>query len=416
MNCNNTLKCSCDFNVKIVGVCDASRLNINGSNRSNLNWSEISIPEILCIPEVKPDIEAIDQVYANIFLDNVKLIETPFAYKRYTLYSFYTAANGLLTTLTPLVTALTGTVNAIITPSLDTTLLTALNTLETALTPLSAVPGVPALITVVNGLETTTNTLINNLNNATTAVSNAATGLLNAIGATPFSPEAICAAIQELLEALNALNTLVNSIPGILTNMVTTLNAAATTIGNALVTTAVGIATTAINTLINTTLPTLITSVGTAITNILILLEPIDCLNSSAFVLIPNAEGTCLSGRKLIVIGVLKQKIVYTAEVATQSVHSAHYEIPFTSHIIPYANFENAQYQENISVYDPETDSEIFINGYLQNGYGYPIVELDEEFSIDCCIEDIYVYALDNRTIFKNVTLFLKATPKITCS
>lgn len=409
MNFNNTVKCGCDFNIKTVGVCDVSRLNINGSNRANLNWSEISIPEILCIPLVKPDIEAIDQVYANIVLDNIKLIETPFAYREYVLFSFYTSVNGLTTTLTPLITALTGSVTALITPTLDTTLIAAFNTLETTLSALTAVPGVPALITLVDGFESDITNLISDLTTATTAVTTAADNLLAAIATTPLSPESICAAIQALIDALNALTTLVNSIIPLLTNMSTSLDAAATAIGNAAVTTAVGLVTTALDTAI-AGLP--VAGVTTAITNILDVLAPIDCTNSTVFVLINNEEGTCLSGRKLIVEGILKQKIVYTAEVETQSVHSAHYEIPFISYIIPYAKFENAEYQQDISVYDPETNGSILVNGFIKTGTGDIVVDLDEEFSVDTCIEDIYVYALDKRRVFKNVTLFLKATPK----
>ena len=413
MNFNNTVKCGCDFNIKTVGVCDVSRLNINGSNRANLNWSEISIPEILCIPLVKPDIEAIDQVYANIVLDNIKLIETPFAYREYVLFSFYTSVNGLTTTLTPLITALTGSITALITPTLDTTLIAAFNTLETTLSALTAVPGVPALITLVDGFESDITNLISDLTTATTAVTTAADNLLAAIATTPLSPESICAAIQALIDALNALTTLVNSIIPLLTNMSTSLDAAATAIGNAAVTTAVGLVTTALDTAI-AGLP--VAGVTTAITNILDVLAPIDCTNSTVFVLINNEEGTCLSGRKLIVEGILKQKIVYTAEVETQSVHSAHYEIPFISYIIPYAKFENAEYQQDISVYDPETNGSILVNGFIKTGTGDIVVDLDEEFSVDTCIEDIYVYALDKRTVFKNVTLFLKATAKPTAA
>lgn len=412
MNFNNTVKCGCDFNIKTVGVCDVSRLNINGSNRANLNWSEISIPEILCIPLVKPDIEAIDQVYANIILDNIKLIETPFAYREYVLFSFYTSINGLTAALPGLLTTLTGSVTGLITPALDTTLITAFNTLETALSALTAVPGVPALITLVNGFESDITNLISDLNTATTAVTTAVDNLLAAIATTPLSPESICAAIQALIDALNALTLLVNSIITLLTNMLNSLNDAATAIGNVAVTTAVTAATTVLTTLINTTLPPLITTVLDSITAILDILAPIDCTNSTVFVLINNEEGTCLSGRKLIVEGVLKQKIVYTAEVETQSVHSAHYEIPFISYIIPYAKFENAEYQQDISVYDPETNGSILVNGFIKTGTGDIVVDLDEEFSVDTCIEDIYVYALDNRRVFKNVTLFLKASPK----
>lgn len=413
---NNTLKCGCDFNVKTVGVCDVSRLNITGSNKANLNWTEISVPEILCIPEVKPDIEAIDQVYANIVLTNTKLIETPFAYKKYTLFAFYNSLNGLTTTLPGLVTTLTTSVTGLITPALDTTLLGALNTLETALSLLTIVPGVPALITVVNGLETTVDNLITDLNTAVTNVSTAVDNLLLAIATVPFSADLVCAAIQTLIDTLNALSTLVNSIIGILTTAVNTLNTAAATIGNLAVTTAVNAATTIINTLIDTTLPPLITTVTDSIVAILNVLAPIDCSNAYAFELIGNEEGTCLSGRKLIIEGVLKQKIVYTAEVETQSVHSAHYEVPFIAFIIPYAKFEGLTYQENIEVFDPETNSSKFINGYLYNEQNGIVVDLCEEFNVDKCIEDIYVYALDKRRVFKNVTVFLKATPNTSCN
>lgn len=409
MNFNNNVKCGCDFNIKTVGVCDVSRLNINGSNRANLNWTEISVPEILCVPLVKPDIEAIDQVYANVVLDNIKLIETPFAYREYILFSFYSSINGLTAALPGLLTTLTGSVTGLITPALDTTLINAFNALETTLSALTAIPGVPALVTLVNGFEGDITNLISDLTTATTAVTTAVNNLLAAIATTPLSPESICEAIQALIDALNALNTLVDSVIPLLTNMLNSLDAAATAIGDIAVTGAVDITTGILTTTI-AALP--VDAVTTAITAILDVLAPIDCTNSTVFVLINNEEGTCLSGRKIIVEGVLKQKIVYTAEVETQSVHSAHYEIPFISYIIPYAKFENAEYQQDISVYDPVTDGEILVNGFIKTGTGDIVVDLDEEFSVDTCIEDIYVYALDKRTVFKNVTLFLKATAK----
>lgn len=414
-NCKNNIKCGCDFNIKTIGKCDVSRLNIDGSNQSNLNWTEISVPEILCVPELKPDIEAIDQVYANIALNNVKLIETPFAYRKYVLYSFYNSVNGLTTSLPGLVTPLTTAVTALLTP-LSTTLTTALNVLITALTPLSGVTGVPALITTVQGLKTTINDLVTSIDTAVEAVSTAVDNVITAITTVPLSADLICAAIQTLIDTLNALTTLVNSILGILTDMVDTLNDAAASIGNPLVTAAVGTATTAINLLINTTIPPLIATVTGAITDILEVLAPVDCTQAYAFALIPNAEGTFLTGRKLIIEGVLKQKVVYTAEVDVQSVHSAHYEVPFMAFIIPYAKFEGLNYQEGIEVYDPVTGGPIFINGYISDSADGITVDLCEEFSIDTCIEDIYIHALDPRKIFKNVTVFLKAKPSAVCN
>lgn len=415
MNCNNNLKCGCDFNIKTVGNCDVSKLNINGSNKANLNWTEISIPEILCIPPQKPDIEAIDQVFANIILENTKLIETPFAYKKYVLFSFYTAVTDLEAALPGLLTGLTGSVTALVVP-LNTTLLTTLNTLETALGLLAAVPGVPALIGVVTDFETVITNLVIDINNATSAVTTAVNNLLSTIATAPFSADLICAAITTLIDTLNALTTLINSIIGILTTFVTALGTAATAIGDIAVTAAVDIAVTAINLLINTTLPPLIDTVNTSILDILNSLIPVDCDNAYAFTLIGNAEGTCLSGRKLIIEGTLNQKVVYTAEVTSQSVHSAHYTIPFIAFIIPYAKFEGLTYEENIQVYDPITDGPIFINGYIYGAGDDITVDLCEEFNVDTCIEDIYVHALSKRKIFKNVTVFLKATIKTACN
>ena len=414
MACNNKT-CGCNFNIKTVGNCNASRLNMDGSKVDNLNWTEISVPEILCVPQLKPDIEEIDQVYANIILDNVKLIETPFAYKKYVLFSFYNSVNGLNTSLPGLITTLTGAVTAIITP-LETTLVTAFNVLETALGALTAIPGVPALIITVNGLETAGLDLVNSIDVAVNAVSTAADNLIAALTTVPFSAQAICEAIQALTDILDALATLINSIVGVLTGMLDTLNDAAASIGNPLVTAAVNVFVGVLNTLINATIPPLVTTVVTAINSILAVLAPVDCENAYAFTLIGNAEGTCLSGRKLIIEGTLKQKIVYTAEVDTQSVHSAHYEVPFMAFIIPYAKFEGLTYQKNIEVYDPVTNGPISINGYVYNPDEGITVDLCEEFTIEKCIEDVYVYALDPRRIFKNVTVFLKAKPGASCN
>ena len=92
-----------------------------------------------------------------------------------------------------------------------------------------------------------------------------------------------------------------------------------------------------------------------------------------------NEEGTNLTGRKLIVEGVLRQKILYTADVPEQSVHATHFDVPFSVFIVL-----------------PEDTL------------------LSSKYKIEPCIEDIFVCALDKRQIFKNVTLFIKAT-KISC-
>lgn len=90
---------------------------------------------------------------------------------------------------------------------------------------------------------------------------------------------------------------------------------------------------------------------------------------------ITNSECTKLTGRKLVIEGILHQKIVYTAAVEEQSLHSAHFMIPFSVFII------------------------------IEQG-----TPLSQNFKIDSYIEDIFTCRLSERSIFKNTTIFMKAT------
>lgn len=87
-----------------------------------------------------------------------------------------------------------------------------------------------------------------------------------------------------------------------------------------------------------------------------------------------STEGQKLTGKKLIVEGVISQKVEYVADEPTQSVHAAHFSVPFSTFIVL-----------------PET----FELGTMVEVIGY--------------IEDIFVQLLDKRTIFKNVTILLDA-------
>ena len=95
---------------------------------------------------------------------------------------------------------------------------------------------------------------------------------------------------------------------------------------------------------------------------------------------VENQEGKLLTGRKIIVEGQLCQTINYTADVPEQSVHSAHFVVPFSAFIV-LAN--------PISTLDP----------------------LDINFDINACVEDVFIMDVSPRQIFKNVTLFLQAVP-----
>lgn len=90
-----------------------------------------------------------------------------------------------------------------------------------------------------------------------------------------------------------------------------------------------------------------------------------------------NWEDTMLTGRKLIIEGVLKQKISYTAEVedGSQPLHSAHFDIPFSAFI----------------VVAPDTPT-------------------NAVFRVEAYIEDIFICAIDPRQVFKNSIIFIKAT------
>lgn len=88
----------------------------------------------------------------------------------------------------------------------------------------------------------------------------------------------------------------------------------------------------------------------------------------------PNPEGLVLTGWKLLVEGFLCQTLVYTADECEQSVHSAHFNMPFSTFIVL-----------------PEDTN------------------LNDNFKVRVCIEYVFAKRLTPRTIFKNVTVFLQA-------
>lgn len=88
-----------------------------------------------------------------------------------------------------------------------------------------------------------------------------------------------------------------------------------------------------------------------------------------------NQEGTAITGRKLVLEGVIQQKIVYSAE-QTQTVHAVHFDTPFSTFII--------------------------LN---------PQDSCTKKLKVDTCIEDIFITDITRRKIFKNVTLVIRAVP-----
>ena len=104
-----------------------------------------------------------------------------------------------------------------------------------------------------------------------------------------------------------------------------------------------------------------------------------------------NEEGKIITGRKLIVEGNVVQSVSYTALEPAQSMHSAHFAVPFSAYIV---------IPETILIDGVDVDT-LYIN-----------------FQVNSCIEDIFVESFCTRYIFKNVTLFLQAVPAaiVACS
>lgn len=87
-----------------------------------------------------------------------------------------------------------------------------------------------------------------------------------------------------------------------------------------------------------------------------------------------SLEGQILTGYKLIVEGEVRQKVEYVADEPSQSVHAAHFNMPFSTFII---------LPEDFVIGTP-----LVVTGY---------------------IEDIYAQQIDKRCIFKNITVLLTA-------
>ncbi|MFD3156309.1 DUF3794 domain-containing protein [Haloimpatiens sp. FM7330] len=87
-----------------------------------------------------------------------------------------------------------------------------------------------------------------------------------------------------------------------------------------------------------------------------------------------NEEGKILTGKKLIVEGLLCQTLSYTADVPEQSIHSVQLSVPFSAFIVVPAD-----------------------------------TNLDDNFEINACIEDVFIENICKRQVFENVTLLLEA-------
>jgi hypothetical protein len=87
-----------------------------------------------------------------------------------------------------------------------------------------------------------------------------------------------------------------------------------------------------------------------------------------------SAEGQKSTGKKLAVEGTILQKIEYVADEPTQSVHTVHFNMPFSIFIVMPLTFTS--------------DTHVEVTSY---------------------IEDVFIQLIDKRTILKNVTILLEA-------
>jgi hypothetical protein len=98
--------------------------------------------------------------------------------------------------------------------------------------------------------------------------------------------------------------------------------------------------------------------------------------------LVPNNEGKIVTGRKLIIEGLLCHTVTYVAAVAEQSLHSIQYSVPFSAFIV------------------------------IPKTIGASLIDTkDITFDINTCIEDVFIKDFSPRELFKNVTLLLQAIP-----
>ncbi|HEX9061475.1 MAG TPA: DUF3794 domain-containing protein [Clostridia bacterium] len=100
-------------------------------------------------------------------------------------------------------------------------------------------------------------------------------------------------------------------------------------------------------------------------------------INSTRVIQTPvgqSLEGQILTGFKLIVEGEIRQKIEYVADECTQSVHAAHFCVPFSTFIVLPSTYR--------------LGTPVHVTGYIE----------------DLCVEPV-----NERSIFKNLILFLDA-------
>jgi len=67
-------KCNHGYNYQIVGLCDdPSKFDTEEKEA----WTQITVPEILPLPDCYPNIEDLERIYIDVKIDSARVIETP---------------------------------------------------------------------------------------------------------------------------------------------------------------------------------------------------------------------------------------------------------------------------------------------------------------------------------------------------
>lgn len=111
-----------------------------------------------------------------------------------------------------------------------------------------------------------------------------------------------------------------------------------------------------------------------------------EVLNDGNIKLVENLEGKIVTGRKLIIEGVLCQMIEYTTSDLYDSLKTMTVYNPFSSYIV--------------------IPKELNVNGQMLD-------TLSVNFDVSTCIEDLDITVLDCRSILKTLAILFYAVPNI---
>lgn len=67
-------QCRVTDNYQVVGLCDLSKY---GCIEEQAAWTQINIPQVLMLPDNKPDMETINKIYNRVEITSTEVIKTP---------------------------------------------------------------------------------------------------------------------------------------------------------------------------------------------------------------------------------------------------------------------------------------------------------------------------------------------------